>query len=72
MATVQTKSSETLEEKFQRLASTWQKAVAHLSSSSKRETHPAYKEIISLGSYHVSVSKKGDQLRLSAHRLDTV
>jgi hypothetical protein len=49
MATVQTQSSETLEEKFQRLANAWQKAVAHLSSSSKRENHPAYQEIIALG-----------------------
>ncbi|MCI0685151.1 MAG: hypothetical protein L0Y71_23890 [Gemmataceae bacterium] len=40
---------ETLEEKFERLAAEWQAAVAHLSSSSKREHHPAYKEIIALG-----------------------
>ena len=40
---------ETLEARFQRLANIWQKAVAHLSSSSKRESHPAYKEIITLG-----------------------
>jgi hypothetical protein len=46
MATART---ETLEETFQRLASTWQKAVAHLSSSSKRENHFAYQEIIALG-----------------------
>lgn len=54
MATVSTKSIsdqpiETLEEKFQRLATTWQHAVAHFSSSSKRDNHPAYKEIIALG-----------------------
>jgi hypothetical protein len=41
--------AETLEEKFRRLATTWQKAVAHLSSSSRRDNHPAYQEIISLG-----------------------
>jgi hypothetical protein len=54
MASVQTKPltgppSETLEETFQRLANVWQKAVAHLSSSNKRESHPAYREIIALG-----------------------
>jgi hypothetical protein len=41
--------AETLEERFHRLANSWQKAVAHLSSSSKRDNHPAYKEIIALG-----------------------
>ncbi len=40
---------ETLEEKFHRLADTWQNAVAHLSSSSKRDNHPVYREIIALG-----------------------
>ncbi len=40
---------ETLEETFERLASTWQDAVAHLSSSAKRERHPAYQQIIALG-----------------------
>lgn len=35
--------------KFQRLANAWYKAVAHLSSSSKRESHPAYQEIIAMG-----------------------
>jgi hypothetical protein len=54
MAAVQAKpvtdaQPETLDEKFQRLAKTWQSAVAHLSSSTKRENHPAYKEIIALG-----------------------
>jgi hypothetical protein len=54
MATVHAKSTideaaETLEEKFNRLADTWQTAVAHLSSSSKRDNHPAYQEIIALG-----------------------
>jgi hypothetical protein len=50
MATAPTKpKNETLEEKFQRLATTWHEAVAHLSSSSKRENHPAYQEIIGLG-----------------------
>lgn len=51
MAAIQTKpaSPETLAQKFDRLADTWQKAVAHHSSTSKRENHPAYKEIIALG-----------------------
>lgn len=54
MATVQTKAAmapvpETVEERFQRLANAWHDAVAHLSSSSKRENYPAYKEIIALG-----------------------
>ena len=42
-------AAEKLEEKFNRLADTWQNAVAHLSSSSKRDNHPAYQEIIALG-----------------------
>lgn len=50
MSTLQTKPvTETLEQKFQRLAETWHKAVAHQSSSSKRDSHPAYQEIIALG-----------------------
>jgi len=40
---------ETVREKFQNLANTWQKSVAHLSSSSTRESHPAYQEIIAMG-----------------------
>ena len=54
MATVQAKPTrdpvpESVAEKFQRLADAWHKAVAHLSSSSKREHHPGYEEIIALG-----------------------
>lgn len=54
MATVQAKPAaaplpETLPEKFHRLADAWTQAVAHLSSCSKRENHPVYKEIIALG-----------------------
>lgn len=54
MATVSTvptidPTAETLEKKFYRLADSWQNAVAHLSSSSKRDNHPAYREIIALG-----------------------
>ena len=43
-------ASETLEEKFQRFASTWHQAVAHHSSSRIRYGHPAYQAIIKLGS----------------------
>jgi len=42
-------AAETLEEKFNRLADAWQTAVGHLSSSTKRDSHPAYQEIIALG-----------------------
>lgn len=54
MATIDTPptidaAAETLDERFHRLADAWQKAVAHLSSSSKRDNHPAYREIIALG-----------------------
>ena len=50
MATLQTKpTADMLEQKFQRLANTWQEAVAHHSSSCKRDNHPAYQEIIALG-----------------------
>jgi hypothetical protein len=42
-------AAETLEQKFNRLADAWQSGVAHLSSSSKRDNHPAYQEIIALG-----------------------
>jgi hypothetical protein len=42
-------AAETLEERFERLAAAWQNAVAHVSSSSKRDNHPAYREIIALG-----------------------
>lgn len=42
-------SGETLQARFERLANEWHKAVAHLSSSSKRESHPAYQAIIAMG-----------------------
>ncbi len=44
-----TLSTETLEERFRRLASAWHKAVAHQSSTTVRNNHPAYQEIISMG-----------------------
>jgi hypothetical protein len=40
---------ESVEERFERLASAWHQAVAHHSSSSVRNNHPAYQEIIALG-----------------------
>jgi hypothetical protein len=41
--------NETLAEKFGRLAATWRQAVAHHSSTTVRNNHPAYREIIDLG-----------------------
>ena len=41
--------AETTEERFRRLAAAWQKAVAHQSSTTLRNNHPAYREIIGLG-----------------------
>jgi hypothetical protein len=42
-------SKETVEQRFRFLAEVWHKAVAHLSSTTTRNNHPAYQEIISLG-----------------------
>jgi hypothetical protein len=42
-------SPETLEQRFRRLAATWQEAVAYQSSTTVRNNHPAYREIIALG-----------------------
>lgn len=41
--------AETLEARFRRLASVWHDAVAYHSSSTVRNNHSAYREIISLG-----------------------
>src|SRR5438105_4470770 len=41
--------SESLEQRFERLAACWHRAVAHQSSSSVRYGHPDYQEIITLG-----------------------
>lgn len=41
--------TETLEAQFRRLAAAWQEAVAYQSSSTLRNNHPAYREIINLG-----------------------
>ena len=40
---------ETLETRFRRLASAWHEAVAYQSSTTVRNNHPAYREIITLG-----------------------
>jgi hypothetical protein len=40
---------ETLEQKVQRLLTTWREAVAYISSSTVRSSHPAYRELIALG-----------------------
>ena len=40
---------ESLPERFERLAASWEEAVAHHSSESSRTRHPAYQEIIALG-----------------------
>lgn len=40
---------ESIEARFHRLADTWERATAHLSSMSAASEHPAYQEIISLG-----------------------
>jgi hypothetical protein len=42
-------TTETVEERFRRLAAEWHKAVAHQSSTTLRNNHPAYREIIGMG-----------------------
>ncbi len=44
-----TSGKESTQQRFRQLANSWHKAVAHLSSSSKRESHPAYQAIIAMG-----------------------
>ena len=39
-----------VEERFRQLAAAWQDAVAHQSSTTLRNNHPAYREIVELGS----------------------
>ena len=41
--------AEAVEQHFRRLADAWHKAVAHHSSTTIRNNHPAYQEIIALG-----------------------
>ena len=41
--------TETLEQRVQRLLATWREAVAVISSSTVRSSHPAYRELIALG-----------------------
>ncbi len=42
-------SVEDIETRFRRLAQTWESAVAHHSSTSIQNSHPAYLEIIGIG-----------------------
>jgi hypothetical protein len=42
-------STETIEERFRRLAEVWQRETGFLSSMSEASSHPAYQEIIQLG-----------------------
>jgi hypothetical protein len=43
------RSAETVEQRFRLLAAAWRNAVAHHSSSTIRDNHPAYREVIKLG-----------------------
>jgi hypothetical protein len=45
-----TPPAETVEERFRRLAAVWRQETDHLSSMSEASGHPAYQEIIRLGS----------------------
>jgi hypothetical protein len=47
--TPDTPPTETLEQRFRRLAATWHRDTDYLSSMEDSERHPAYQEIISLG-----------------------
>jgi hypothetical protein len=40
---------ETVEERFRRLEAAWDAATAHLSSTTKIVSHPAFREIVGLG-----------------------
>jgi hypothetical protein len=40
---------ETVQDRFRRLAESWERAVAYHSSTTLRNNHPAYREIINLG-----------------------
>src|SRR6266851_3128708 len=56
MSTVPTRQTpatgptETIEEKFQRLATAWRAETAYVSSSSDLVAHPAFQEIVGMGS----------------------
>jgi hypothetical protein len=50
MATVPTaQQTESIEQKFQRLAAKWRAETGHFSSTSQMVNHPAYQEIIAMG-----------------------
>src|SRR5438552_12230182 len=44
-----TRPTETVDERFRRLTAAWHDGVAHHSSTSIRNNHPAYHEIIRMG-----------------------
>jgi hypothetical protein len=41
--------AETIEERFQRLASLWRTETSHISSSTDQVAHPAFQEIVEMG-----------------------
>ena len=47
--TVATEPTETIEEKFRRLASAWRTGTAYVSSSNDLVAHPAFQEIVGMG-----------------------
>ena len=48
-STLNTQTTETVEDRFERLAAVWRDETSHLSSSTQMAAHPAYEEIIALG-----------------------
>jgi hypothetical protein len=49
MKTEITEPAETIQERFQRLASVWRAETAYVSSSSDLVAHPAFQEIVGMG-----------------------
>ena len=47
--TSDTQTTETVEERFRRLAAVWHRETGYLSSMTEAANHPAYQEIIGLG-----------------------
>jgi predicted DNA-binding antitoxin AbrB/MazE fold protein len=45
----QPEPAQTVDERFRELAAAWEQAVAYQSSSTERNSHPAYRAIIALG-----------------------
>ncbi len=48
-ATPSPQQTESVEQKFQRLAAQWRAQTEHLSSTSQMVNHPAYQEILAMG-----------------------